>query len=215
MIITNIGHVGIRLDGKTIVLNPSLLAMTKLSNPVDIFSKVHGGHYPAHRIDNPELMTQIAVRCYGEMLEAAIQVLKVCCEFDISRLTGTCSLRPDGRQHLIPGKMPQDDILVIARHLLLHGIIGNQKDDPDYEDKDKGKWSSEFDARPLAYMAVAHLGMSEEAAWSMTMTSFRAAMDAKFPPDKKKKIPTQKKYEETMDWAERMMAADAQRNGLH
>ncbi|HED3824243.1 TPA: hypothetical protein R4200_004746, partial [Enterobacter hormaechei subsp. oharae] len=60
-----------------------------------------------------------------------------------------------------------------------------------------------------------HLGMSEADAWNMTMTSFRAAMNAKFPQKDKGKVPTQEKYDEVMDWAEQMLAMDAQRHGPH
>lgn len=42
----------------------------------------------------------------------------------------------------------------------------------------------------------------------MTMTSFRAAMEAKYPPPPKAKIPSQKKYDEAMSWPERMMQRD-------
>ncbi|SAF42146.1 Uncharacterised protein [Enterobacter hormaechei] len=47
------------------------------------------------------------------------------------------------------------------------------------------------------------------------MTSFRAAMNAKFPQKDKGKVPTQEKYDEVMDWAEQMLAMDAQRHGPH
>ncbi|SAC88278.1 Uncharacterised protein [Enterobacter cloacae] len=40
-------------------------------------------------------------------------------------------------------------------------------------------------------------------------------MNAKFPQKEKARVPTQEKYDEVMDWAEQMLAIDAQRNGPH
>ncbi|HAU6533224.1 TPA: hypothetical protein JEK82_003786, partial [Salmonella enterica] len=100
-----------------------------------------------------------------------------------------------------------------ARHLILHGVMGDQPPE-EFEGK-KGEYSDKFDVRSFVYTAVAHLGMSESDAWNMTMTSFRAAMNAKFPQKEKAKVPTQEKYDEVMDWAEQMLAIDAQRHGPH
>ncbi|EHL37299.1 gp17 protein [Salmonella enterica subsp. enterica serovar Montevideo str. ATCC BAA710] len=112
-----------------------------------------------------------------------------------------------------PGAIPIEDVIHLARHLILHGVMGDQP--PEEFEGEKGEYSDKFDVRSFVYTAVAHLGMSESDAWNMTMTSFRAAMNAKFPQKEKAKVPTQEKYDEVMDWAEQMLAMDAQRHGPH
>ncbi|NDJ59452.1 hypothetical protein GWD52_21195 [Enterobacteriaceae bacterium 4M9] len=213
--ITDIGQAVIRAGGREIFLNPSFLAMSRIGTPeqiVDAFVKVHAGHYPQHKISDPDTMRAISARCFGEMAEVAAIVVRQCAAEDIGDVIGSYSVAPSGRLTYKPGTIPIEDVIQLARHLIMHGVMGDQP--PEEADK-SGDYSDKFDVRSFVYTAVAHLGMSEAEAWSMTMTSFRAAMSAKFPQKAKARIPTQQRYDETMDWAEKMLAIDAQRHGPH
>lgn len=214
--ITDIGQAVIRADGKEIFLNPSFLAMSRIGAPekiVDAFVKVHGGHYPKHRIADMQTLKAVNAHCYAEMMAAAAIIVRHCSGADISDVIGSYSVNAAGRLLFKPGAIPIEDVIHLARHLILHGVMGDQP--PEELESNKGEYSDKFDVRTFVYTAVAHLGMSESDAWDMTMTSFRAAMNAKFPQKEKAKLPTQEKYDEVMDWAEQMLAIDAQRNGPH
>ncbi|EHR3368896.1 hypothetical protein KTV32_004625, partial [Salmonella enterica subsp. enterica serovar Give] len=180
---------------------------------VDVFVKVHAGHYPKHRIADPQTLKAANARCFAEMAAAAANVVKRCSEGDVAEVIGSYLVTGAGRLLFKPGAIPIEDVIQIARHLILHGVMGDQPPE-EFEGK-KGEYSDKFDVRSFVYTAVAHLGMSESDAWNMTMTSFRAAMNAKFPQKEKAKVPTQEKYDEVMDWAEQMLAMDAQRHGPH
>lgn len=214
--ITDIGQVVIRASGKEIFLNPSFLAMSRIGSPeqiVDAFVKVHAGHYPKHRISDTQILKAANARCFAEMAASAANVVRHCSEGDVAELIGSYSVNAAGRLLFKPGVIPIEDVIQLARHLILHGVMGDQPPE-EFEGK-KGEYSDKFDVRSFVYTAVAHLGMSESDAWNMTMTSFRAAMNAKLPQKEKTKVPTQEKYDEVMDWAEQMLAIDAQRNGPH
>ncbi len=101
--------------------------------------------------------------------------------------------------------MPFDSIHIIAQHLLLHGIVGDQ---PAEQVESKGEFNSRFEARSWVYQAMAHLGLSESDAWSMTMTGLRAAIAAKYPQKEKNKIPSEEEYDEFMEMADALAEAD-------
>lgn len=212
-VITDIGQAVIRAGGREIFLTPSFLAMSRIGAPEDIvrlFVTVHAGHYPTHRISEPAIMRDVLARCFAEMTEAAARVVTACCTENISHLIGTYQITTKGKLSYRPGLLPVADVLELARHLIRHGVMGDQP--PEQLKGQKKEYSSKFDVRSFVYTAVAHLGMSEADAWNMTMTSFRAAMNAKFPPQEKDKIPTEEAYDEVMDWADKMVEIDTQRN---
>lgn len=214
--ITDIGQAEIRAGGRRIFLNPSFLAMSRIGAPeeiVEAFVTVHGGHYPDHMISNVDVMRSVQARCYADMVATAAKVVQAACDDDITRIIGAYSVTAKGKLSYRPGLLPVTHVIQLARHLIRHGVVGDQPQEA--VSKGEGEYSGKFDARSFVYMTVAHLGMSESDAWNMTMTSFRAAMNAKYPQKEAAKIPTEQHYDEAMDWAEKMFALDAQRNGLH
>lgn len=215
-VITDIGQAVIRAGSKEIFLNPSFLAMSRIGSQeqiVDAFVKVHAGHYPKHRIADIQILKAVNARCFAEMAASAASIVRHCADGDMAEAIGSYTVTASGRLRYKPGFVPIDDIIQLARHLILHGVMGDQLPE-EFEGK-KGEYSDKFDVRSFVYIAVAHLGMSEREAWDMTMTSFRAAMSARFPQKEKTRIPTQEKYDEVMGWAEQMLAIDAQRHGPH
>ena len=214
--ITDIGQAVIHAGDRATFLNPSFLAMSRIGGPqriVEVFVAVNGGHYPAHRISDVTVMREALSRCFADMVLASVSVVQASCAENISQLIGCYSLNARGKLSYRPGQLPVTDLIELARHLIRHGVMGDQP--PEEYTKQKGEYSDKFDVRSFVYMAVAHLGMSEADAWNMTMTSFRAAMNAKYPQPDKPKIPSETDYDDVMDWADQMVALDAQRNGLH
>jgi hypothetical protein len=91
-----------------------------------------------------------------------------------------------------PGLIPEVEQVILARHLMRHGIAGTpQPGGP------SGEYAQEFD--PAAYIAAArvHLGVSAAEAGAMSMSEFQSLMLAKFPPAAGGP-PSREEYEATM-----------------
>jgi len=210
--ITDIGQAVIRFGGREIFLNPCFLAMSRIGTPEEIvkaFVVVHAGHYPEHRINDPGLLRDVLARCYAKMVVTAANIVCASSDEDISLFTGSFTITKKGKLRYRPGKLPIAHIIELARHLIRHGVLGDQP--PENTTQDRGEYSNSFDARSFVYMAVAHLGMGESEAWNMTMTSFRAAMNAKYPQKGATSVPTEEKYDEAMDWADMIVEMDIHR----
>lgn len=213
MIITDIGHLEVHAAGRGYALIPSFQAMTRIGSPeeiVTIMAAVFGSHYPKHRITNPVLARDAMRRAYAETMAAAVRVVQACCDDDMQAVLGETTVTARGNLRHRAGLMPLDDVYIIAQHLLLHGVIGDQPADGG---EANGEYSPRFEARSWVYLAMAHLGISETEAWGMTMTGLRAALAAKYPQKEKPKIPTEEEYDEFMEMADALMVADA--NSYH
>lgn len=174
-VITQIGEVGIKINGEEFLLRPSLLAMSQLENPVATYADLHGQ------------TGADAIR------DAAIDVFKACCNKDISpfigmQQIGKTRVRSNGDGGYIETKIYTDSyiddihLVAIAHSLIYHGIIGDAPKRPVSPDTPKPKYSDKFDAAAYATTAMAHLGMSSADAWNLTMTELLLAFHAKFPP---------------------------------
>jgi hypothetical protein len=123
---------------------------------------------------------------------AARYVLGVLCEQeDCLPLLGWVELAGDAPEHH-PGLIPEVEQVILARHLMRHGIAGTpQPGGP------AGEYAQEFD--PAAYIAAArvHLGVSAAEAGAMSMSEFQSLMLAKFPPESGGP-PSREEYEATM-----------------
>jgi hypothetical protein len=214
--ITDIGQAEIRAGGRRIFLNPSFLAMSRIGAPEEIvtaFVTVHGGHYPEHRISDVEVMRSIQARCFADMVVTAAKVVQAACDDDLRQVIGVCSVTPKASYRIAPACCRYHTSSSWLAILFAMGWWVTSRRKPPA----KVRASTRGNSMPgLSFIWRWHTwGMSESDAWNMTMTSFRAAMNAKYPPKEATKIPTEQHYDEAMDWAEKMFALDAQRNGLH
>lgn len=172
--ITQIGEVGIRIEGARYLLRPSLAAMASLSDPVAAFAALHGDDLDDAR-------------------EAAQAVFAACCEDDILQHVGMQQIgdtvtEPDGRGGVVERRQYADHyvddihLIAIARSLMFHGLIGSA---PKRQAKGAGgKFSDTFDATGYAATAMALLGLSSAEAWQLTMTELLQALHVKYPPTK-------------------------------
>lgn len=183
-VITDVGQFAIHVNEIDYLFIPSFLNMTKLGDPeeiVKIFSIIFG------EINNFNLK---------QVMQYVDKTLEACCETDCSVITGYIK----GEDELINVEpaIPIEDKLVLAQHLLKHGLIGEIAPKKINDDTD---YSNEFHAKKFVYLAVAHLGMREIDAWNMSMTAFQEAMEAKFPSTKNDLI-TQDEYDSAMSYAD-------------
>jgi hypothetical protein len=123
---------------------------------------------------------------------AARYVLGVLCEQeDCLPLLGWVELAGDVPAHH-PGLIPEVEQVILARHLMRHGIAGTpQPGGP------VGEYAQEFD--PAVYIAAArvHLDVSAAEAGAMSMSEFQSLMLTKFPPAADGP-PSRDEYEATM-----------------
>lgn len=150
-----------------------------------------------------------------QIIDDCVPVVWACTEEDASSLTGYYDANAS---HIkwVPGRIGLGQVLVLARHLMMHGITGDVER---RRRKSGGSYNQEFNASEYAALAMAHLGLSETEAWNLTMTGFVAAMTAKYPPSEKEKEMEQvlDRYDETMARAkqerEARIAREAMKNG--
>lgn len=184
---TTIGEIGIHANGRDWLLRPSLLAISSLGTPAEIvqlFAHIHSA---------PPKFPALFRAWERDQLSAAYYIIAACCiSGDHTELLGHQGSRYSS---WVPGAMPAADWMPVARALLRHGIIGNAK--PKRMARQKKDFLAEFNAAEYAALAMAHLGLSEDDAWNMTMTSFGAAMKAKFG-EPEEKGPSLDQHDEAM-----------------
>lgn len=169
-------------DGVEYTFTPSLARIATLGNPHEIV-----GLYAA---------------LYGPQAEreAGYILACLCDQDDPTPLIGW--IDSDGLRH--PGTMPASEQVVIARHLMHHGIVGKAQ-----PSKGGGQYSDRFDAAEYIAAARVHLGLSSADAEALSMTEFQTMLAMKYPEAQEKQIPSRDEYRKAMQAA--MMKE--QRNG--
>ena len=142
-------------------------------------------------LGNPAQIVQLYADLHGFRASyAAGYVLTVLCDQDDpTPLIGW--LDEGGMWH--SGSMPVHEQVLIARHLMQHGIVGKAK-----PSKGGGQFSQEFHAAEYIAAARVHLGLSSADAESLSMTEFQTAFEMKFPEAKAKELPSREEYREMM-----------------
>lgn len=200
MILTEIGEVGVYAGGQVLRLRPSLYAMSRLGDPVEIvetFATVMGGAE-----DDAQAR---------RLFQAALGVIYACANEDVdpSSLFGTYE-STSGALEYVPGAAPAEHVVPLARCLLKHGVTGALPPLPRRPGDDEPVYVKEFVARDHVAMAMAHLGVSERDAWDLTMTGMVGALRAKFPPAESNapgaKAPTKEQHDATMAWFDKIEA---------
>ena len=193
MILTEIGEVGVHVGGKTYLLRPSLYAMSLLGSPeeiVQIYASLMA-----------EQTTAIGRR---EQFRDALSVIHACSEEDVSDVFGYLN---EKLKYVVKRADPSD-IVVLGRHLMRHGVVGELPELPRRADSEP-EYTNEFSARDRVATAMAHLGFSEQDAWRTTMTALVSALRSKYPPKSEDtpgaKAPTPEENEATMAWYERVL----------
>jgi len=197
---TAIGEIGIEAGGRSYLLRPSLFSMSQIGTPAEIIQTC--ALLMAEEPEEPQLLALFR----RERFDRALTVWYACAgDQDLGGLIGGMApanlpnplesgmvftfgdLQKQARRHrprYVPGLLPMADIIALARTLIRHGVMGDAEPAKGTQPKN-GDFLSEFKAVDYASTAMAHLGLSEDEAWRMTMTSFIAAMRSKFPRDEK------------------------------
>ena len=159
-ILTEIGQVGVTTkDGREYTLHPSFFNIASIGSPEEIVST----YAALHGSDALNAARVVILACGGD--------------FELTGCYGET------------GEMPDADQIIIARHLMQHGIVGRVK-----KSGSGGKYSPRFDAAEYILAAQAHFGMTRADAGELTMTEFGMLLDMKFPEQKTHEKPTQDDY---------------------
>lgn len=194
--LTEIGEMRISLSDRSFFLKPSFRAMNEIGTPkeiVEVYARLNGIDYvaPLQHVEylpfgaQMQVMKTISKPVYGRhVLSAAYIVMQSCCEDDISVLIGGWKPTPRGVRY-VPGIMPVSDIIIIARNLMQHGIIGKSPlKVPERLEEQGKKTTSEFHASQYIISARTHFDMTRDEAENMSMTEFQMMIKNKYPEPK-------------------------------
>lgn len=148
-------------------------------------------------LGTPEEIVRLYVDLHGpKAAPISAYVLATLCEQDDPfPLIGWHDL--DGTWH--DGLMPASERVIIARHLMRHGIVGKAK--PNSEAKaEKGRFTDRFVAADYIAAARVHFGLSSADAEGISMTEFQAMLESKYPDANKsaRDVPTREEYDAAM-----------------
>lgn len=183
--ITSIGEIGVSVGEREWLFRPSLSAIDSLGSPreiVEMFYMLSS----APQI-NPFWPDQSFRAWERDVVSTAYDVLVACSDDDATPLLGHMGTQWGS---FVMGAMPMQDMVHLARSLMRHGVIGIQAKKP--VNSRQEDYTEEFNAREFVSQAVAHLGLTADAAWRMTMTEFSGAMKSKFGQPEKKEPNIQK-----------------------
>lgn len=183
------GELSVGTSARDYLFRPSFSAMASLGSPAEIVELY--GLLHSSPVINPYFPVESYRRWERQVISASIDVLVACCDEDITALTGHVGSKYGS---WVQGAIPAQDMPHLARSLMKYGITGNIKlrGKPKTED-----YSAEFHAKDFVASAIAHLGLSENEAWNMTMTTFAAAMRAKFG-DPEEKLAGLERHDDNM-----------------
>ncbi|EIH4118657.1 hypothetical protein CHO22_003562 [Escherichia coli] len=229
--LTEIGEMRISLADKSFFFKPSFRAMNEIGTPkeiVEVYAKLNGIDYvaPLQHVEylpfgaQMQVMKTISKPAYGRhVLSAAYIVMQSCCEDDASVLIGGWKPTPRGVRY-VPGIMPVSDIIIIARNLMQHGIIGKSPlKVPERLEEQGKKTTNEFHASQYIISARTHFDMSRDEAENLSMTEFQMMIKNKYPePKGLTKEERAAEYDQAKADRERMKALaerKAKKRGIH
>lgn len=194
--LTEIGEMRISLSDRSFFFKPSFRAMNEIGTPkeiVEVYARLNGIDYvaPLQHVEylpfgaQMQVMKTISKPVYGRhVLSAAYIVMQSCCEDDVSVLIGGWKPTPRGVRY-VTGIMPVSDIIIIARNLMEHGIIGKSPlKVPERLEEQGKKTTNEFHASQYIISARTHFDMTRDEAENLSMTEFQMMIKNKYPEPK-------------------------------
>lgn len=143
-------------------------------------------------LGDPQAIVSTYVGLFGPRAaqEAAFVLSTLCEQEDPGPMIGWVDA--DGAH---AGAMPVDEQILIARHLMQHGIAGKAR-----PGKGDGKFSDRFECAEYISAARVHLGLSSADAEALSMTEFQIMFAMKFPDqgEKKRDVPSREEYDAAM-----------------
>lgn len=196
------GECLISVGDKDYFFRPSLLAMSRIGEPVEIVQTFYD-------LCNDEVNTliQTATKSYiqseydrlpecliryiqsgilsRKAIMAAHTVLSACCEDEVGDLIGWMKPGKSRKRGFMwrRGIMPPQEMVIIAQSLMMHGIIGQAKLRK-LQRHESNEPTTEFRASDYIIAARNHFNISKEEAAQLTMTELQMMLVAKYPEQK-------------------------------
>lgn len=141
-------------------------------------------------LGNPQEIVAVYAALHGPKAEeTAAYVLACLCDQDDA--TPLIGWRDEKGWH--DGSMPPAERVIIAQHLMQHGIVGKARPDR----AGSGEYSDRFDAAEYIAAARVHLGLSSADAEALSITELQIMLEMKFPDAAKRPendIPSLEEY---------------------
>ncbi|EBG0542797.1 hypothetical protein FIG92_11940 [Salmonella enterica subsp. enterica] len=193
--LTDIGEMVISTRDDDYFLRPSFIAMTRIGSPDEIvaaYTTLNGGDAAGMFSGALEvfgevpawMVASVAPAVSRRMVDAAMTVIQACCNRDVAPLVG--ELKGWGTYTVVRrrGLMRDDELLVIARALLAHGVMGKAPLRQLQKNESRQAFTSGFRAVDYITAARSHFGISRDEAEQLTMTAFQLMLKAKYPEEK-------------------------------
>lgn len=190
-------------DGDEYTFTPSLARIAAMGSPHEIVATYAALHGPRAA---QEAAYVLACLCDQEDATPLIGGMDICKEAPSTRTRNWWAFwaryanEPQtparAKDVEISGAMPEAEQIIIAQHLMQHGICGKAR-----PGAGGGRYSDRFDAAEYIAAATVDLGLSDADAGGLSMTDFQLRFEIKFPDAKKAKeqdLPTRDEYEAVM-----------------
>lgn len=166
-------------DGREFTFTPSFKNIAKLGSPEEIVGLFVALHGP---------------RAFSE---AAFVLTVLCDQDDATQAVGWHEADDPRPPRWVNGFVDPNAQVILARHLMRHGIAGKAKPDK----KGTGDYAKQFSAAEFISSARVHLGLSAAEAEALSMTEFQTMLEMKFPSDKQGggNVPSREEYKKFMD----------------
>jgi hypothetical protein len=155
-------------------------------------------------LGRPDEVVALYAALYGPdaAAEATYVLAGLCDQEDPTPLIGGVLIDasdPAEPEQRVAGLMSDMEKIVIAQHLLQHGMVGKARPEG-AAPAEQGAYSQTFDAAEYVAAARVHLGLSTADAEALSMSEFQRMFEMKFPDANKKKrdVPTRAEYEAAM-----------------
>lgn len=164
-------------DGREYTFRPSFARIAELGSPPQII-QCYAGLYEQ-----------------GALAMARYVMATMADDEDVTPLIGWLEPGEGGQLVEREGDMAPREVIIIARHLMRHGVVGRAS-----TEKGEGRAVEVFDVEEYVASARVHLGLSTAEAMDLSMTELWRLFDMKFPDAKKKKrdVPTREEYRAAM-----------------
>lgn len=149
-------------------------------------------------LGDPQGVVALFAALFGPRAEEAARFVlaSLTDQEDLSSLVGWSEPAEDEKEppRWCAGQMPAFEQVIIARHLMQHGVAGKSK-----PGKGDGKFADRFDASEYVAAARVHLGLSSADAEALSMTEFQTMLEMKFPSaNKNRDVPTREEYDASL-----------------
>lgn len=191
------GELAVQTPNNEYIFSPSFNAMTNIGSPseiVDTFTALSGSVVSdaisllaAYSLNggsnNNWLLKYLKKSTSRKLLSSAMIVMQACCNKDCDELIGQWRAGKNGTTYRM-GKMPISDIIVLARELMIHGVIGKVKIRKLQRNESDKEFTDSFNAVEYINASRVHFEMNRDEAEKLTMSEFLMMLKAKYPEEK-------------------------------